>query len=677
MPTLILDAVPGAVAAWSTGRTLATAFALPPADASGGVFTLIRDQAGTRDAAAAGGPAQGSGSINGNGYARLDGIDDKFSFPALALGSGDWTLLLAMGFIGTPAGPVIGNSTLTTIVSQNTVNGLSLRSDSAGPLTYGTGWSIPKGFHVLRLVRTGGTVQLFQNGEAVGTAKSLAGAFTFDQFGAQRSDVWGQLGLGECIIYPRLLTAAEITTIESDMGTAWRSAIYIDDTGGNDANTGWEPGSALKTIAAVRPLHLRRGSRVLLKAGGVWRRDPLLFNQTYQTGDASAPLVIDQYGSGAQPKIIGSTLVPGTYTLVSGTEYKKTVALANIQCVWVHGSTTIIRLVPGTAGALASGEYAYAGGDIHFNFGHTAGGITLEVAQQDPGLADIYGCRPARPYMNVSNLHLIHWPSDGFSFDAANCSARNILSEWNAFDGIGGAAANLYLGQSVSQHNGKGRTLTGAAGDGVSLHGGTTIVMEDVRCLYNDKAGIDHQETVNATMRNCWIEGNNQNVWSASNTGPVATQVWENCVVVRRPGDYAIACQMGRSTIHVMRHVTIVNMDVTSNFRAINVNTTGSVTVQNCVTDGFFTGLGLQGGTLVHDHNLHNCTNAYNGTSAGAGDLTGDPKFSNRTSADYSLLTGSPCINCGDNLGVVIDYLHKPRPFGTLPDRGGYERQSV
>jgi hypothetical protein len=673
---LILDAVTGAVAAWSTGRKLGSAFASVPADITGGAFVLVRDQAGTRDAAALGAPAQGSGTINGNAYAKLDGTNDKFTFPALALGSGDWTMFLAAGFTGVPAGPLVGNTTRATGLIHSSATGFSIHSDSAGPLTYGTGWAIPKGFHILRLVRTGGTIQMFQNGEAIGTPKALAGAFTFDQFGAAGS-AWALLGLGECIIYPRLLTAAQATAVEADMATAWRSAIYVDATAGNDANTGWEPGSALKTIAAVRPLHLRRGSKVLLKAGGVWRRDPLLFNQSFQTGDVSAPFVIDQYGSGAQPKIIGSTLVAGPYTLVTGTEYKKVVALTNIQCVWVHGSVTIIRLVPGTAGALASGQYAYTGGELHFNFGAAAGGVTVEVAQQDPGLADIYGCRPARPYMNVSNIHLIHWPSDGFSFDAANCSARNILSEWNAFDGIGGAAANLYVGQSISQHNGKGRATTGPAGDGISLHGGTTIVIEDTKLLFNDKAGVDHQETVNATMRNCWIEGNNQNVWSASNVGPVATQTWENCVVVRRPGDYAIACQLGRSTNHVMRHVTIVNMDVASNFRAININTTGSVTVQNCVTDGFFTGIGVQAGMAIHDHNLHNCTNAYNGTMGGTGDLTGDPKFTNRTSADYSLQTASPCINCGDNLGVLVDYLHKPRPFNVLPDRGGYERQSV
>ncbi|HEU0096134.1 MAG TPA: hypothetical protein VFQ52_06745, partial [Rhizomicrobium sp.] len=106
--TWILDAVTGATAAWSTGRKLASAFTLAPADTASGAFTLIRDQAGARTATALGAPVQGSGTINGNAYARLDGTNDKFTFPALTLGSSDWTMLLAVGFTGVPAGPLIG-----------------------------------------------------------------------------------------------------------------------------------------------------------------------------------------------------------------------------------------------------------------------------------------------------------------------------------------------------------------------------------------------------------------------------------------------------------------------------------------------------------------------------------------------------------------------------------------
>ena len=675
----ILNTVTGAVAAWSTARQLDCIFAQAPVDISGGACSLIRDQAGTRDAAASGAPAIGSGDINGNAYVKFDGSDDQFGFSPLALGSGDWTIFLAAGFPGTPAGTLIGHSSASSLIRHAASTGFSLASDSAGPATVSTAWVIAKGFHILRIVRDGAahTVTIFQNGEPVGSGGSanLSGAFTFDQFGVQQA---GQnratMGFGECIVFSRLLSSSETDTVEADMAAAWRSALYLDATAGNDAHTGWEPGSALRTVAAARALDLRRGSRILLKCGEVWRRDPLLFNRNFQTGAAGAPLAIDQYGTGDKPMLIGSTQVAGPYTQISGQEYGASATLTSIAGVWAYdASGAITRLVAGSAGTLTPGQYAYSGGTLHFNVGANPAAYTLECAQQDGALADLNGCRPGRIYMSVSNVHLLHWPADGLSFDHDHCTATNILSEWNGNDGIGGGALDLYLGQSVSQNNGgKGRAVSGPAGDGVSLHGATTITIEDVICRNNDKAGIDHQETVTATMRNCWLEGNNQNITSASLTGTPGTQTWENCVVVRRPDDHVVACQFARTTTHIVRQLTIVNLDIAAGHRAITVNSSGAVTIQNTITDGFETGMLYAAGTLTHGHNLHHDTQNYSGIGAGPDDIAGDPLFADRANAIFSLQTGSPTIGAGADLGVPNDYLHQPRPSGTVQDIGAF-----
>jgi hypothetical protein len=679
MSVPILDSITGAVAAWSTGRKLSSAFSSAPATTAAGAYTLVRDQVGTRDAAASGSPAIGNGTINGLGYAKFDGANDCFTFTALALGSGDWTIFLAVGFSGTPAGTLVGRSSSNTAIRHASLTSFSLQSDSAGPASAGTSWVIAKGFHILRIARDGtaGTVQIYQNGEAVGggAAHALAGSFTFDRFGVQgTSQFWSNMGFGECIVFPRLMSTSDAAQVEADMGAAWRSALFIDATGGNDANTGWEPGSALQTIGAARGMDLRNGSRVVLKCGETWRRDPLLFNRSYQAGTADAPIIIDQYGTGDKPLLIGSTQVTGPYGNVGGQEYKVAVVLNNIKGVWAYdGSGAITRLVAGTAGALAAGQYAYAGGELHFNVGGNPGAYIFECAQQDSALPDIDGCRPARSHMRVSNIHLMHWPEDGFKFDHDDCRATDILSEWNGNDGIGGGALDLYLGQSVSRYNGgKGRAVSGAAGDGVSLHGNTTITIEDVTCLYNDKAGIDHQETVTATMRNCWLEGNNQNITSASLTGTPGTQIWENCVVVRRPGDHPVACQFLRTTAHAVRALTVVNLDSPASTSALYVNSTGSVTIQNTITDGFHTGVLFSSGTLQHDHNLHNDTTAYSGVSPGANDVIGDPLFTDRANADFTLQAASPAIGAGADLGLSIDYLHRPRPAGLPQDIGAF-----
>ncbi len=680
MSTPILDTVSGAVAAWSTARQLASGFTAAPADIPAGIFSLIRDQVGSRDASASGSPAAGSGTINGHAYAKFDGTNDRFGFTSLALGTGDWTLLMAVGFTGAPVGAMVGRSSSSTAISQAATTSLSLYSDSGGPGSIGTTWTIAKGFHVLRIVRDGtaGTIQVYQNGEALGS-RLLSGSFTFDQFGVQQaSQAWSKMGFGECIVFGRILSASDAAAVEQDMASAWRSAVYVDATLGNDANTGWEPGSALRTIAAARSLDLRRGSQVLLKSGEIWRRDPLLFNRNYQAGTADSPLVIGQYGSGEKPKLIGSTQIVGPYTNVGGQEYQAVATLTNLTGVWSYdGSGAITRLTLGTAGSLANGQYAYAAGNLHFNVGGDPSAYLFECAQQDAALADIDGCRPARTYMTVSGLHLIHWPEDGFRFDHDYCTATDLLTEWNGNDGIGGGALNLYLGQSVSRHNGgKGRATSGSAGDGVSLHGATTIVIEDVSCFYNDKAGIDHQETVSATMRNCWLEGNNQNITSASLTGTPGSQIWENCVVVRRPGDHPYACQFIRSTTHEVRQLTVANLDSTGTTRGLYVSSSGTVTIENTITDGFYTGLLYGAGTLQHDHNLHHDTAAYSGTSGGPGDVIADPLFTDRANADFSLQAGSPAIAAGADLGVSEDYLHHPRPPGPA-DIGAFAYQGT
>jgi hypothetical protein len=220
---LILDQVTGALAAWSTGRQLTAAFTQAPADVPGGIYSLIRDQIGTRDAVAGGAPPAGGGG--GLAYAQLDGVNDKFGFTALALGTGDWTACLAVKFLGTAAGPFIGRTTTTTGIRQSTTTNIDLRSDNNGPQPYSLS-AIAAGFHVLRIVRDGtaGTIKIYLDGTAIGNglARAIAGSFTFDQLGAQRlNDAWANMGIGEAILFGRQLSPADVTAIEQDMQTAW------------------------------------------------------------------------------------------------------------------------------------------------------------------------------------------------------------------------------------------------------------------------------------------------------------------------------------------------------------------------------------------------------------------------------------------------------------------------
>jgi hypothetical protein len=222
-PPPILDRVTGALTAWSSGRTLTNAFTLAPADFSGGVCTLIRDQVGAHNATAVGAPAQVTGS--GLAYAQLNGTSDKFSFPAAALGTGDWTVFMAVRFQSGPAGPFIGRTLTTTGIRNSSATNIDLRSDSNGPQPYGLS-AIPAGFHVLRIERNGAaqTIKIYLDGTAIGNGlpRVIAGSFTFDQFGCQRtSDAWSNMGLGEAIIFGSILSGPDASSVETDMQAAW------------------------------------------------------------------------------------------------------------------------------------------------------------------------------------------------------------------------------------------------------------------------------------------------------------------------------------------------------------------------------------------------------------------------------------------------------------------------
>jgi hypothetical protein len=202
---------------------LTSAFTLSPADMSGGIYTLVRDQIGSRNASAGGAPATGSGGLLP--FAQLDGLDDKFSFSTLALGSGDWTACLAIKFTSVAAGPLIGHSTTTTGIRESSTTNFDLRSDNNGPQPYSL-TAITTGFHTLRIARDGtaGTITIYLDGSAIGNGlpRSIGGSFTFDQIGLQRTgDAWATIGLGECIFFGRLLSPADANAVEQDMQAAW------------------------------------------------------------------------------------------------------------------------------------------------------------------------------------------------------------------------------------------------------------------------------------------------------------------------------------------------------------------------------------------------------------------------------------------------------------------------
>ena len=86
-------------------------------------------------------------------------------------------------------------------------------------------------------------------------------------------------------------------------GTGHTSGWYVDQTGGDDGNSGTSPSDAWKTIAKVNGSSFSAGDSVLFKRGETWSETLTVPS----SGTSGSPITFGAYGTGDDPVIDGST----------------------------------------------------------------------------------------------------------------------------------------------------------------------------------------------------------------------------------------------------------------------------------------------------------------------------------------------------------------------------------
>lgn len=158
--------------------------------------------------------------------------------------------------------------------------------------------------------------------------------------------------------------------------------------------------------------------------------------------------------------------------------------------------------------------------------------------------------------------------------------------------------------------------------------------------------------------------------------------------------------------VYIIGNTTLINCAITGNStRGVLVDGGVTATITNCTLSGnntigvcvfrgsapttnsivAFNGTGFlrldPSGSEALSHNdvFGNSSGNYSGLpdpGAANGNISADPLFNNPPAGDFHLLTGSPCINAGDDTAVTpgeTDLDGKPRIAGSQVDIGAYE----
>lgn len=87
-----------------------------------------------------------------------------------------------------------------------------------------------------------------------------------------------------------------------EIPTVLFGTFYFDSENGNDNNDGTSEAAAWKSITKLENETLAPGTHILLKRGGVWSGEDLVFKGSGTNGN---PIIIDAYGSGDKPLLEG------------------------------------------------------------------------------------------------------------------------------------------------------------------------------------------------------------------------------------------------------------------------------------------------------------------------------------------------------------------------------------
>ncbi len=228
-------------------------------------------------------------------------------------------------------------------------------------------------------------------------------------------------------------------------------AYYVDATLGNDSNDGTSAGRPWKSLAKVHNTTFQPGDTILFKRGEVWRDNNLYIDKG--AGTEGAPITFGAYGTGAKPEINGGVDLSSSaaWTQNSGNTWRTANPITQPQHDYMNEIGNILFndgqsigvQKTSVGGCSKQGDYFYDQATRYlylYSAGNPSGNYSkIEAAR---GFMGLCLCGAGRNYFTFQNLKFKNWGYHGGilgSEDSTNFIVENCDFDWNGGAVQGGA----------------------------------------------------------------------------------------------------------------------------------------------------------------------------------------------------------------------------------------------
>lgn len=436
------------------------------------------------------------------------GAGKALVFSTDVLFTGDFTIYFAVRADQTDTtqlavtGRELNNAAAIRISRTNGVNNglMTVRVGAVAAMTVNPGRPFAPGWQIGRVSRVAGILNVYLQNELVGTSSptshagdSIWNTLAYNQTGNRFSGA-----IGEVLYFDEGttgITADEHNALYAFLETKWRNAVHINFAAGNDALDGTTEAKAKKTFNHVFALPWRPGQRFSVAGNTVHQGEPLRITTEITTAlsTSTRPWKVEWDGVGTKPRIQNVVALSGSWSLVSGTIYKRIMALTletsdgePVIAGYASKDAQKKRLYKAETNAPAGTPFAghlfydSGAGELFCNIGEdpetwnfelgVAG--TLTAAQTDAGV------RIERPHVQVDGFDVYLWPGNGLRMGnvasprgAETLIARNISCDAPAIDAFNFNSGFTLLEDCDYLLPGRRFDSTGSPSNGLTAHG--------------------------------------------------------------------------------------------------------------------------------------------------------------------------------------------------------------